>query len=86
MTYKKHLSKNIAKTTSYRSKFKSVKKVYLSDRAWIISNHYQSEYPNFFTQYYASVKGEKTYLLSISYKDGQLSEKELETFSKTLTF
>jgi hypothetical protein len=86
MTYKKHLSKNIAKTINYRSKLKSVEKIYLSDRAWIISNHYESEYPSFFTQYYASVKGKNAYLLSISYKEGKLSDKELEKFSKTLKF
>jgi hypothetical protein len=83
--YKKHLEKNISKG-KYASKMNKTAKVFLNGRQWISSNHYQSEFLKYFTQYYACVKGENAYLISVSYKPKSLNKNEISIFSKSLKF
>jgi hypothetical protein len=84
INYKNILKSKIVKAYEHVSKVKSIEKIFLNGRAWISSNHYESEFPKYSTQYYVSMKGDKVYLISISYKDGVLDEQSILKFSKSL--
>lgn len=82
--FKTHLEKSMAKTVNYTSKFIEVKNTFLNKVKWIYAKHFQSEFPGFYTQYYATVKGENAYLLSISYKKDNFSNKEQKTLTNSI--